>query len=97
LPILKTAGLRTGVARCLDVLGQIESVRGQYSEADAHFRETLSLRDEVLGAGHPETAEVLDHYCSLLCLMGRGDEAATMARRAAEIRRTRAMKSGQHS
>lgn len=40
---------------CMHVLAQTISDQGKYADAEALIRETLALREKVLGKEHPET------------------------------------------
>jgi hypothetical protein len=57
LAILEAAGLRTGVPRCLDVLGRIATRQGRYAEAESLFNKSLVLMSQLIPPGHPEHPE----------------------------------------
>jgi tetratricopeptide (TPR) repeat protein len=54
--------------------------------AEAAFREALRIAESVLGANHPDTAEVLRTFAWRLRKMGKKAEAKEMERRAKAIR-----------
>ena len=61
---------------------------GRYEAAEPLYRQSLTLREQVLGAQHPETAGSLHNLASLLDDRGDYDGAEMLYCRALEIRRT---------
>ena len=60
--------------------------RGQYTEAALLFRETLTIRRDTLGEGHPDTATSYNNLAATLRDQGKYAEAEAMHRRALAIR-----------
>jgi CHAT domain-containing protein/Tfp pilus assembly protein PilF len=61
--------------------------RGQYAEAAPLFQETLTIRRDILGEGHPDTATSYNHLALALHHQGKYAEAEAMRHRALAIRR----------
>src|SRR5271157_3824026 len=59
--------------------------RGQYAEAALLFREDLSIRRDILGEDHPNTAQSYNHLAETLLDEGKSAEAEAMLRRALAI------------
>jgi tetratricopeptide (TPR) repeat protein len=66
--------------------------QGQYAHAESLYRHLLGLLERVLGPAHPQVADVLEHYATLLRAMypvrslWPWSEAAKMTVRAEHIR-----------
>src|SRR5262245_50866566 len=60
--------------------------RGRYAEAAPLFQESLSIRQEILGEGHPDSATGYDNLARTLHARGRYAEAEATHRRALAIR-----------
>ena len=71
------------MAVTLNGLANVYRDAGRLTEAEPLYRRALSIRQDALPAGNPYIAETLEDYAELLRLMGRDDEAASMAQRAA--------------
>ncbi len=60
--------------------------RGQYAEAALLFQETLTIRRDILGEDHPDTANSYNNLAATLRDQGKYAEAEAMHRRALAIR-----------
>src|SRR5262245_60197812 len=60
--------------------------RGQYAEAALLFQEALTIRRDILGEGHPDTATSYNNLANILHAQGKPAEAEAMHRRALAIR-----------
>lgn len=56
--------------------------QAQYLEAELLVRRSLTIREEALGAEHPEVASSLNNLAALLHLQGKSEEAEQLFRRA---------------
>ena len=61
--------------------------RGEYTEAEAHYREALAVRREHLGDAHEEVANSLDGLGVVLAELGNAEESVKIHREALLIRR----------
>ncbi|KAI1317055.1 kinesin light chain 3 [Xylariaceae sp. FL0255] len=57
------------------------SLVGKYSEAERLYRETLGLREEVLGREHPSTLTSMNNLAEVLGSQGKYDEVEEMHRK----------------
>lgn len=76
------------VATALDRLGLVRLARGQLDEAEAMFREALSLNRGADGDGG-QVAENLANLAGVALARGRYEEAVSLFRQTLEIRRRR--------
>jgi tetratricopeptide (TPR) repeat protein len=60
--------------------------QGRYDEAEPLYKRALAIREKALGYKHLGLLTVLTKYADLLRKMSRGDEAAKLDARVAEIR-----------
>jgi len=67
-------------------LADVLTVQGKYEEAEALYRESLGIREQLLGPRSFETALTLEHLAKLLRLKNEQDVKAIEAR-AKSIRR----------
>jgi tetratricopeptide (TPR) repeat protein len=74
------------VAAALHALGWVHSRSGSFAQADPLLRRALSLRTQLLGAEHPETAQTLSELAFLRLRQGRIDEAEELNRRVLGLR-----------
>ncbi|MEP6519916.1 tetratricopeptide repeat protein [Microcoleus vaginatus] len=58
---------------------------GRYAEAEPFYVRSLSIREQQLGADHPDTASSLNNLALLYRAMGRYPEAEPFYLRALEI------------
>jgi tetratricopeptide (TPR) repeat protein len=75
------AEARRSMARAEQLYGQ-----GQYAQAAESFQKILTIDQEILGDGHPETADCYNNLAVNLADQGRPVEAEAMHRRALAIR-----------
>lgn len=59
------AGDEPRMSTSLLSLATLHQARGKYATADRLYQRALNLREQSLGVGHPEVAEVLDAYADL--------------------------------
>jgi tetratricopeptide (TPR) repeat protein len=74
------------LARSLVTLGEIESRKGNYGQAETWFTRALNLKGEVHGPEHPDLIPALIRYSRLLYKQGRSQEARDLEIRAEHIR-----------
>jgi tetratricopeptide (TPR) repeat protein len=72
-------------ARLLGVIGHYLHERAQYRDAEPHLKQALSIREEQLGAEHPDTATSLNNLALLYWRQGRHQEAEPLYQRARAI------------
>src|SRR4051794_35549731 len=60
-------------------------VRGKYADADPLFRKALTIRDQVLGSKHPDTARCYNNVASNLIAQGKARDAEPLLRKALAI------------
>lgn len=65
-------------ARMLQQLASTMSRLGLSSDAEPLLRDALAIREQELGAAHPETLQTLHSLGSVLATLGRYDEAVDM-------------------
>ncbi len=68
----------------------VYQAQGRYAEAEPLYKRSLAIRENTLGAEHPDVAESLENYSALLRETGRGSEAVKLEARARAIRAKRA-------
>ncbi|KAB5581164.1 hypothetical protein GE09DRAFT_1256464 [Coniochaeta sp. 2T2.1] len=61
------------------------SILGKYKEAEAMYRQTLELRQKVLGAEHPDTLASMNNLAHVLYSLGKYGEAEAMHRQTLEL------------
>ena len=76
---------RYAKARQADARANQLSDRGQHTEAALLFRETLTIRRDILGEDHPDTANSYNNLALTLRDQGKYTEAEAMHRRALAI------------
>lgn len=84
------ARIRTTIGKTYLTLYLFERiVKGEEYQASAreHLTEALRLREEALGAEHPDTLESMDTLAGVLANQDRLDEAERLARRSLDIHR----------
>ncbi len=64
---------------------QLQYARSKEVEAEARFRRALAIREKVLGAEHPDTAQTLSYLGLLFYKQGKTSEAEQLFRKAVEI------------
>ncbi len=76
---------RYEIAVHLHNLAAIDQASGRTAAAEHGYRRTLALKEELLGAEHPEVALVANNLATLLSRLDRGPEAAKLYHRALAI------------
>ena len=77
---------RQTVALYLNTLGTLQNDQGDYEAAEPLHRRSLDIRERVLGADHPATANSLNNLAELYRAQGRYEAAETLYRRSLDIR-----------
>ncbi|KAK7954370.1 phosphorylase superfamily protein [Apiospora saccharicola] len=77
----RLGSLQYNVAECYDLLGR-------YSKAEEMYRETLALRETVLGRGHPSTLASMNNLALVLDSQGKYAEAEEMHRQTLALKGT---------
>jgi serine/threonine protein kinase/tetratricopeptide (TPR) repeat protein len=72
-------------ARTICALGRLEQSRGNRDQAERRYRQSLAIRERILGRDHPDVAESLSGLAGVLALKQIG-EAEQLARRSLSIR-----------
>ncbi len=80
-------GERELLAANLNNLAKALKERGELSEAEAVYRDALTVHAELRGDSHPDTARILCNLGECLGRMGRPDEAENCVLEASEILR----------
>ena len=73
------------VAYCLDGLGEIDLEHGRLDQSEAHFHESLAVRQAALGESHRQVAYSLDGLARVAAARGKPEEAETLLREASAI------------
>ena len=74
------------LATSLNNLAELYRSMGRYEEALPLYQRSLSIREEQLGANHPDTATSLNNLAELYYYMGRYEEALPLFQRSLSIR-----------
>ena len=72
----------------LHSLGWCSLLQGKYSEAEAIYRQTLQLRETVLGKDHPDTLASMNNLAISLRNQGKYAEAEAIYRQTLQLRET---------
>jgi tetratricopeptide (TPR) repeat protein len=70
------------------ILADIDRACGDLAQAEAGYREALTIREQLLGPGnpdHPEIAAICANLATLLYQLGRHREAANLLGRAGRM------------
>ena len=59
------------MARSLNNLAVLNRAQGKYGEAEPLYQQALKIYEKALGPEHPDVAQVLENYASLLTKMGQ--------------------------
>jgi tetratricopeptide (TPR) repeat protein len=86
--VKKTKEEKKLLGRILHNLGECFRIRGQYVEAEAMCRQTLQLRETVLGRDHPDTLASMNNLATSLRQRGKYVEAEAMCRQTLQLRET---------
>jgi tetratricopeptide (TPR) repeat protein len=76
----------TPLATSLNNLAGLYKSQGRYPEAEPLYRRSLQIREQQLGADHPDTATSLNNLAALYYSQGRYPEAEPLYRRSLQIR-----------
>ncbi|MGH7358536.1 MAG: tetratricopeptide repeat protein [Candidatus Rokuibacteriota bacterium] len=93
LPAPAPPGARLGDPGPLDVAGFVDTQarlrlgEGDYGDAEAYLRQSVSIRKETLGSDSPGVVQSLEGNATLLRQWDRNVEAGAMEREAQEIRK----------
>ena len=67
-------------------LASVYASQGKYGEAEGLYRRALAIREQALGANHPEVANSLDGLASVYQMQGKYGEAEGVYTRALAIK-----------
>ncbi len=82
----RDASAAAALADTLMGLGRLLRTRGEYDEAKAAYRRARTLREDTLGAGHPDVASALTGLGNTAWAAGQYAEARSFLERALAIR-----------
>jgi len=85
LEIARERSMSAWEVAALSELGRLYQAMGRPDEAEANYREALAVREQALGADHPEVAVSLNALAEFLASQFRFQEAEPLLRRALEI------------
>jgi serine/threonine protein kinase len=74
------------LAKVLELLGRLETSRGEFLEAEKYLKRSLSIREDIFGPDHLETAASMDSLGVLYFDWARYDQSAELFTKALEIR-----------
>jgi len=69
-------------------VGWCSDIKGQYIEAEAIYRQTLQLKETVLGKDHPDTLVSMINVAESLRQQGKYAEAETLYRQTLQLQET---------
>ena len=81
LAVAETQNNALAVATSLNNLAELYRSQGRYSEAEPLLKRSLLIREEQLGADHPDTATSLNNLAGLYESQGRYSEAEPLYKR----------------
>jgi len=64
-----SGGNKAEAAQIFDLLGELYYLAGKYPEAESFLKESLSIRAELFGPDHMDTADSPDHSRTLYDLL----------------------------
>jgi len=67
-------------------LGVLYKTRGDLERAEEMCQKSLAIREEMLGADHPDVADSLEELAGLYRVTNREEEAEALEKRAGRIR-----------
>ncbi|KAH8654542.1 hypothetical protein BGZ60DRAFT_568352 [Tricladium varicosporioides] len=73
------------LGRLLYKLGACSNIKGQYREAETMYRQTLQLKEKVLGTEHPDTLASMMGLANSLGQQGKYTEADTIFRQTLQL------------
>ncbi|KAK1990627.1 hypothetical protein LX36DRAFT_647585 [Colletotrichum falcatum] len=71
----------------LSITGESNTLLGKYSEAEQMHRQTLELKEKVLGPENPYTLDSMNNLALVLDSQGKYDEAEQMHRQTLELKK----------
>jgi tetratricopeptide (TPR) repeat protein/transcriptional regulator with XRE-family HTH domain len=84
---IEQAALEMVVSACLlNQAGEYLYYRGRYPEAEPLHERALAIREEILGAQHPNTGESLNNLAELYRAQGKYEQAEPLHERALTLR-----------
>lgn len=82
----RTPGKELLQAESLDALAVAYRDQNKYAKGEAAYKQSLSIRELILGPWHPKLAETLDNLAGMLSSEDKQDQALPLYKRAREIR-----------
>jgi tetratricopeptide (TPR) repeat protein len=79
-------GTHPEVARCLDLLGALQRMQGNFDRAEPLLERALAIREAALGKNHPDVAQSLNNRAILYQTQGLYGRAEPLYQRALAIR-----------
>ncbi len=79
-------GTHLEVAACLNLLGSLYRLQGNFARAEPLIQRSLVIREAALGSHHPDVASSLNNLASLYRTQGLHDRAEPLLLRALAIR-----------
>ncbi|KAH8588542.1 hypothetical protein B0O99DRAFT_746711 [Bisporella sp. PMI_857] len=76
------------LGKLLHNLGQCFYIKGKYAEAEAMYRQTLQLRETVLGKEHPDTLATINNLAISLDRQSKYADAEAMHRQTLQLKET---------
>jgi tetratricopeptide (TPR) repeat protein len=73
------------MAQILRDLGNLYTDQAKYDQAESIFKQSLTLREQIFGADHPEVAETLESLGSLYIQQGKFSDAEKCINRALDV------------
>ncbi|KAI1506280.1 hypothetical protein F5X99DRAFT_129304 [Biscogniauxia marginata] len=86
LGLRETSGDKEASIRLLFNIAQSYYILGKYNKAEQMHRQTLELRERVLGKEHPNTLISINNLAKVLRSQGKYEEAEQMHRQTLELR-----------
>ncbi len=74
------------IANCLDLLGVLHGLQGEFAQAEPLLQRALAMREEALGQDHPAVADSLTNLANLYYSQGLYARAEPLYERAFAIR-----------
>jgi CHAT domain-containing protein/tetratricopeptide (TPR) repeat protein len=74
------------VANCLDLLGRLHRILGDFARAESVIQRGLAMREAAFGKNHPDVAASLHNLANLYLVQGMYDRAEPLLERSVSIR-----------
>jgi CHAT domain-containing protein/Tfp pilus assembly protein PilF len=74
------------VADCLDLIGRLQRLQGDFARARPRIQRGLAIREAALGRNHPDVAQSLNNLAVVTWAQGLYDQAEPIHKRALAIR-----------